>query len=73
VARPASPPANVDEATVLARIDKLNHGRANFKTLARELGLPLLILARPELPAVTREFACVEALWAALAPLLRRG
>ncbi|SDH71847.1 cobalt-precorrin-6A reductase [Pseudomonas panipatensis] len=41
--------------------------------VARELGLPVLILARPELPAVTREFASVEALWAALAPLLRRG
>ncbi|KAF1065494.1 MAG: Precorrin-6A reductase [Pseudomonas citronellolis] len=37
--------------------------------VARERGLPVLILARPELPRVQREFDDVEALWAALAPL----
>lgn len=38
--------------------------------VARERGLPVLILARPTLPAVEREFAGVEALWQALQPLL---
>lgn len=34
--------------------------------VARELGLPVLLLRRPELPAVEREFAALEALWEAL-------
>lgn len=38
--------------------------------VARERGIPVLILARPELPAVDRQFDGVEALWAALEPLL---
>ena len=38
--------------------------------VARERGLPVLILARPALPAVDREFTGVEELWQALQPLL---
>lgn len=38
--------------------------------VARERGLPVLILKRPELPPVTREFDSVEGLWQALAPSL---
>lgn len=38
--------------------------------VARELGLPVLILARPELPEVDRQFDSVEVLWTALEPLL---
>ncbi|BAN46379.1 cobalt-precorrin-6A reductase [Metapseudomonas resinovorans] len=38
--------------------------------VARELGLPVLILRRPELPPVQREFDSVEALWQALVPHL---
>jgi precorrin-6A/cobalt-precorrin-6A reductase len=34
--------------------------------VARELGLPVLLLARPQLPVVGREFVSVEALWSAL-------
>jgi precorrin-6A/cobalt-precorrin-6A reductase len=34
--------------------------------VARELGLPVLLLARPLLPVVDREFVSVEALWSAL-------
>ncbi|MDP3846742.1 MAG: cobalt-precorrin-6A reductase [Pseudomonas sp.] len=34
--------------------------------VARELGLPVLLLARPQLPTVEREFSCVEGLWQAL-------
>ena len=34
--------------------------------VARELGLPVLLLRRPELPAVEREFAELESLWEAL-------
>ncbi|MDD2161452.1 MULTISPECIES: cobalt-precorrin-6A reductase [Pseudomonas] len=34
--------------------------------VARELGLPVLLLRRPELPAVEREFAQLEDLWGAL-------
>lgn len=34
--------------------------------VARELGLPVLLLARPQLPVVAREFASVEGLWSAL-------
>jgi precorrin-6A/cobalt-precorrin-6A reductase len=33
--------------------------------VARELGLPVLLLARPLLPAVDREFSSVETLWSA--------
>lgn len=35
--------------------------------IARECGVPVLILARPALPKVDREFDSVESLWAALA------
>ncbi|KWR78798.1 MULTISPECIES: cobalt-precorrin-6A reductase [Pseudomonas] len=38
--------------------------------VARERGVPVLILARPELPEVDRQFDSVEVLWAALEPLL---
>ncbi|WP_271410465.1 cobalt-precorrin-6A reductase [Pseudomonas sp. Q1-7] len=38
--------------------------------VARERGLPVLILKRPDLPPVTREFDSVERLWQALAPYL---
>ena len=34
--------------------------------VARELGLPVLLLARPQLPSVAREFVSVEGLWSAL-------
>ncbi len=34
--------------------------------VARELGLPVLLLARPLLPSVAREFVSVETLWLAL-------
>jgi precorrin-6A/cobalt-precorrin-6A reductase len=34
--------------------------------VARELGLPVLLLARPLLPVVDREFVIVETLWSAL-------
>jgi precorrin-6A/cobalt-precorrin-6A reductase len=34
--------------------------------VARELGLPVLLLARPLLPSVDREFGSVEALWQGL-------
>jgi precorrin-6A/cobalt-precorrin-6A reductase len=37
--------------------------------VARERGVPVLILGRPALPAVDREFDGVESLWQALAPL----
>ncbi|GAB3372757.1 precorrin-6A/cobalt-precorrin-6A reductase [Azotobacter armeniacus] len=38
--------------------------------VARERGLPVLLLARPSLPAVERQFDSGEALWQAIAPLL---
>ncbi len=38
--------------------------------VARERGVPVLILARPALPLVAREFDSVESLWAALERLL---
>ncbi|QRY81180.1 cobalt-precorrin-6A reductase [Pseudomonas sp. PDNC002] len=38
--------------------------------VARERGVPVLILARPALPLVEREFDGVESLWAALERLL---
>ena len=34
--------------------------------VARELGVPVLLLRRPELPRVSREFVQLEALWEAL-------
>lgn len=34
--------------------------------VARELGLPVLLLRRPELPVVTREFAALDVLWQSL-------
>ena len=39
--------------------------------IARERGLPVLLLARPELPEVERSFADPDELWQALQPLLR--
>lgn len=38
--------------------------------VARERGLPVLILKRPELPPVTREFDSLDGLWQALVPQL---
>ncbi|GLZ84266.1 cobalt-precorrin-6A reductase [Metapseudomonas resinovorans] len=38
--------------------------------VARELGLPVLILKRPDLPVVAREFDSIEGLWQALATYL---
>ena len=37
--------------------------------VARELGLPVLLLARPPLPAVDRQFSAVEDVWSALEAL----
>lgn len=37
--------------------------------VARELGLPVLLLARPPLPAVDRQFSAVENVWSALQAL----
>lgn len=37
--------------------------------VARELGLPVLLLARPPLPAVDRQFSAVEDVWSALQAL----
>lgn len=37
--------------------------------VARELGLPVLLLARPPLPAVDRQFSTVEDVWSALQAL----
>lgn len=34
--------------------------------VARELGVPVLLLRRPELPRVSREFVQLEVLWEAL-------
>ena len=39
--------------------------------IARERGLPVLLLARPELPEVERSFNDPDTLWQALQPLLR--
>lgn len=39
--------------------------------VARERGVPVLILARPELPAVDRQFEGVEGVWEALGPLVK--
>ena len=68
-------PFSLDEERALfarIRCDVLvskNSGSASTEPklqVARELGLPVLLLRRPELPAVTREFAELEALWEAL-------
>lgn len=40
--------------------------------VARELGLPVLLLARPPLPAVDRQFSTVEDVWSALQALSGR-
>jgi precorrin-6A/cobalt-precorrin-6A reductase len=37
--------------------------------VARELGLPVLLLARPPLPPVDRQFSAVEDVWSALQAL----
>lgn len=52
-------------------ISKNSGGSATEAKLqvARERGLPVLILARPTLPAVAREFSTGEALWQALQAL----
>lgn len=63
-----------EERALFARIrcDVLvskNSGSASTEPklqVARELGLPVLLLRRPELPAVTREFAELGALYEAL-------
>jgi precorrin-6A/cobalt-precorrin-6A reductase len=63
-----------EERALFARIrcDVLvskNSGSASTEPklqVARELGLPVLLLRRPELPAVAREFADLDALWQAL-------
>ncbi|MWV15850.1 cobalt-precorrin-6A reductase [Pseudomonas sp. L-22-4S-12] len=54
-------------------ISKNSGGAATEAKLqvARERGLPVLLLARPELPEVERAFADPESLWQALQPLLR--
>ena len=73
-----------EERALFARIrcDVLvskNSGSASTEPklqVARELGLPVLLLRRPQLPVVTREFAELEALWEALQRRLdccRRG
>lgn len=53
-------------------ISKNSGGAATEPKLqvARERGLPVLILARPALAPVDRTFVDVDALWQALAPLL---
>lgn len=63
-----------EERALFARIrcDVLvskNSGSASTEPklqVARELGLPVLLLRRPELPAVAREFEELDALWQAL-------
>lgn len=53
-------------------ISKNSGGAATEAKLrvARERGLPVLLLARPELPEVERSFADPDTLWQALQPLL---
>ncbi|MBU0807697.1 MAG: cobalt-precorrin-6A reductase [Gammaproteobacteria bacterium] len=63
-----------EERALFARLDSdvlisKNSGSASTEPklqVARELGLPVLLLRRPELPAVEREFAQLEDLWGAL-------
>ncbi|WJN58106.1 cobalt-precorrin-6A reductase [Pseudomonas sp. SO81] len=70
-----------DERTLFATegfdvlVSKNSGGNATEAKLqvARELGLPVLLLARPELPEVERAFAAPETLWQALQPLLREA
>jgi precorrin-6A/cobalt-precorrin-6A reductase len=52
-------------------VSKNSGGNATEAKLqvARELGLPVLLLARPELPEVERSFANPDDLWQALQPL----
>ena len=52
-------------------ISKNSGSRATDPKLqvARELGLPVLLLARPPLPAVDRQFSAVEDVWSALQAL----
>ncbi|BCR25291.1 cobalt-precorrin-6A reductase [Aquipseudomonas alcaligenes] len=54
-------------------VSKNSGGQATEAKLqvARERGLPVLLLARPELPEVERSFADPDTLWQALQPLLR--
>ncbi|MDG9922739.1 MULTISPECIES: cobalt-precorrin-6A reductase [unclassified Pseudomonas] len=54
-------------------VSKNSGGNATEAKLqvARERGLPVLILQRPQLPEVERSFADPETLWQALQPLLR--
>lgn len=54
-------------------VSKNSGGNATEAKLqvARERGLPVLLLQRPPLPEVTRCFSDPEALWQALQPLLR--
>ena len=68
-------PFSLDEERALfarLRCDVLigkNSGSASTEPklqVARELGLPVLLLRRPELPLVTREFAELDALYEAL-------
>lgn len=68
-------PFSLDEERALftrIRCDVLvskNSGSASTEPklqVARELGLPVLLLRRPMLPVVTREFAELESLWEAL-------
>ena len=68
-------PFTLDEERALfahIRCDVLvskNSGSASTEPklqVARELGLPVLLLRRPELPAVTRQFDDLDCLWQAL-------
>lgn len=68
-------PFSLDEERALfarLRCDVLvskNSGGASTEPklqVARELGLPVLLLRRPELPVVTREFAALDVLWQSL-------
>ena len=54
-------------------VSKNSGGHATEAKLqvARERGLPVLLLARPELPEVEHSFADPDTLWQALQPLLR--
>ncbi|SIQ10926.1 cobalt-precorrin-6A reductase [Aquipseudomonas alcaligenes] len=54
-------------------VSKNSGGNATEAKLqvARELGLPVLILQRPQLPEVERSFTNPDDLWQALQPLLR--
>ncbi|WPP46440.1 cobalt-precorrin-6A reductase [Pseudomonas sp. AN-1] len=70
-----------DERALMARIDcdvlisKNSGSQATEHKLqaARERGIPVLVLKRPELPGGTREFACAEELLAGLVEDRWRG